>query len=139
MTTKKTANHTKASDAEFSDLAEEAKALLSATTDVAGLKIERARKRLAAALEREKELQAERVDTASKQVQAEFKELKDLASTTLDYVQDLCEHAQEDVMERAKTTDQHVRANPYQAIGIALGVGVLYGYFRARRRDRHRK
>ena len=36
-------------------------------------------------------------------------------------------------VEGAKATDQAVHEHPYQAIGIALGVGVLIGYLVARR------
>ncbi len=36
-------------------------------------------------------------------------------------------HVQDKAREGAKATDQLVRKNPYQAIGIALGVGALLG------------
>jgi ElaB/YqjD/DUF883 family membrane-anchored ribosome-binding protein len=39
-------------------------------------------------------------------------------------------------VEGAKATDQAVREHPYQAIGIALGVGALFGYLVARRGSR---
>ena len=35
-------------------------------------------------------------------------------------------------VESVKATDQAVRENPYQAIGIAFGVGALLGYLVAR-------
>jgi ElaB/YqjD/DUF883 family membrane-anchored ribosome-binding protein len=41
---------------------------------------------------------------------------------------------QEKAMAGAKATDQVIRANPYKALGIALGVGALIGYL-LRRRD----
>ena len=34
----------------------------------------------------------------------------------------------------AKATDVVIRENPYQAMGVALGVGVVIGYLLARRR-----
>jgi ElaB/YqjD/DUF883 family membrane-anchored ribosome-binding protein len=37
----------------------------------------------------------------------------------------------------AKATDQAVRENPYQAIGIAVGVGALLGYLIGRRCSRN--
>ena len=40
-------------------------------------------------------------------------------------------------VEGVKATDQAVRENPYQAIGIALGAGVLIGYLLARRGSRN--
>ena len=85
-------------------LAEDARALMAATVDVAGEKVGEARKRLAAALERAKEL----------------------AGTVRDKA-----------VAGAKATDEAVREHPYQAIGIALGVGVLLGYLVARRRSRN--
>jgi ElaB/YqjD/DUF883 family membrane-anchored ribosome-binding protein len=85
-------------------LAEDARALMAATVDVAGEKVGEARKRLAAALERGKEIAGDVRDKA---------------------------------VAGAKATDKAVREHPYQAIGIALGVGMLLGYLVARRRSRN--
>jgi ElaB/YqjD/DUF883 family membrane-anchored ribosome-binding protein len=41
---------------------------------------------------------------------------------------------QEKAIAGAKATDQVIRDNPYKALGIALGVGVIIGYL-LRRRD----
>ena len=38
--------------------------------------------------------------------------------------------------ESAKAADQAVRENPYQAIGIALGVGIVIGFLAGRTRSR---
>ena len=38
----------------------------------------------------------------------------------------------ENAVDGAKATDEAVRGNPYQALTIALGVGVLIGYLVAR-------
>ena len=81
-------------------LAEDARALLTATADVAGEKVGEARKRLAAALESGKEM---------------YSRVKDKA------------------IEGAKVADETVRANPYQAIAIGVGVGAIIGYLVARR------
>ena len=40
---------------------------------------------------------------------------------------------QERAIEGARATDQLIRENPYQAIGIAFGVGMLFGVLVARR------
>jgi ElaB/YqjD/DUF883 family membrane-anchored ribosome-binding protein len=40
-------------------------------------------------------------------------------------------------VEGAKATDQAVHAHPYQAIGIAVGVGAFLGYLVARRCSRN--
>ena len=85
-------------------LAEDARALMAATADVAGEKVGEARKRLAAALENGKEI---------------FSRVKEKA------------------VEGAKATDQAVHEHPYQAIGIALGVGAFIGYLVARRCSRN--
>jgi ElaB/YqjD/DUF883 family membrane-anchored ribosome-binding protein len=89
---------------DVSTLAEDARALMAATADVAGEKVGEARKRLAAALENGKEI---------------YGRVRDKA------------------VEGAKATDQAVHEHPYQAIGIALGVGALIGYLAARRSSRN--
>ena len=85
-------------------LAEDARALLAATADVAGEKVGQARQRLAAALERGKEIYG---------------------------------RAKEKAVEGAQAADEAVREHPYQAIGIALGAGVLVGYLVSRRCSRN--
>ena len=83
---------------------DDARALMAATADVAGEKVTEARKRLAAALERGKEIASDVRDKAVKS---------------------------------AKVVDQKVRENPYQAVAMGVGVGVLIGYFAARRCSRN--
>ena len=85
-------------------LAEDARALMAATADVAGDKVAEARKRLGAALESGKEL---------------YGRVRDKA------------------VEGAKAADETVREHPYQAIGIAFGVGALLGYLLTRRCSRN--
>ena len=95
---------TQAISDDMGQLAEDARALMAATADVAGEKVSEARKRLAAALERAKEI-ASRV--------------------------------REKAVEGAKAADEAVHEHPYQAIGIALGVGAILGYLVARRCSRN--
>lgn len=95
---------TQATGNDMGTLAENARGLMAATADLAGEKVGDARKRLAAALERGKEIYG---------------------------------HVKEKAVEGAKATDQAVHDHPYQAVGIALGVGALIGYFVARRCSRH--
>ena len=85
-------------------LAEDARALMATTADVAGEKAGEARKRLAAALESCKELYGQARDKG---------------------------------VEGARATDQVVRDNPYQAMGIALGIGAIIGYVVASRCSRN--
>ncbi len=97
-------SHTQAHNDEMETLAEDARALMTATADVAGEKVGEARKRLAAALDSAKEIAGRVRDKA---------------------------------VEGAKAADQAVRDKPYQAIGIALGVGAVVGYFAMRRGSRN--
>ena len=94
--------HTKAETNDLGTLAEDARALMAATADVAGEKVSEARKRLAAALESGKELYG---------------------------------RMREKAVEGAKAADEAVHEHPYQAIGIAFGVGALVGYLISRRRS----
>ena len=85
-------------------LAEDARALMAATADVAGEKVGEARKRLAVALEKAKEIAGRVRDKA---------------------------------VQGAKVADEAVHEHPYQAMAVALGVGVLIGYLAARRCSRN--
>jgi len=89
---------------DMGQLAEDARALIAATADVAGEKVSEARKRLAAALDSGKKI---------------FGRVKEKA------------------VEGAKATDEVVHEHPYEAIGIAFGVGALIGYLVARRCSRN--
>ena len=89
---------------EMNTLAEDARALMAATADVAGEKASEARKRLAGALARAKEIYG---------------------------------RVKEKAVEGAKATDEAVHEHPYQAIGIAFGVGALIGYLVSRRGPRN--
>ena len=92
--------HTEEESPELGTLAEDARALIAATADVAGEKVSEARKRLATALESGKEF---------------YGRVRDKA------------------VEGAKVADKAVHEHPYEAIGIAFGIGALVGYLLARR------
>src|ERR1017187_4995866 len=96
--------HTPETSNDMGTLAEDARALMATTVDVAGEKVGEAPRRPAAALERGKEIAGDVRDKA---------------------------------VAGAKATDKAVREHPYQAIGIALGVGVLLGSLVGRRRWRN--
>jgi ElaB/YqjD/DUF883 family membrane-anchored ribosome-binding protein len=56
---------------------------------------------------------------------------------TVEKAKEVCERLQEQTAAAAKATDRAVRDHPYQAMGIAFGVGVLVGvlgFLAARRR-----
>ena len=96
--------HIQAHNDEMDTLAEDARALMAATADVAGEEVSEARKRLAGALARAKEIYG---------------------------------RVKEKAVEGAKATDEVVHEHPYEAIGIAFGVGALIGYLVARRCSRN--
>ncbi|HTD65151.1 MAG TPA: DUF883 family protein [Candidatus Limnocylindria bacterium] len=95
---------TQAISNDISTLAEDARALMAATADVAGEKVSEARQRLAAALESGKEIYG---------------------------------RVRDKTVEKAKVVDETVHAHPYQAMGIAFGVGVLIGVLVTRRCSRN--
>jgi ElaB/YqjD/DUF883 family membrane-anchored ribosome-binding protein len=95
---------TQAISNDMGQLAEDARALMAATADVAGEKVSEARKRLAAALESGKEIYG---------------------------------RVREKAVEGVKAADEVVHEHPYQAIGIAFGVGALIGYLVSRRCSRN--
>ena len=88
----------------MAQLAEDARALMAATADVAGEKVGEARKRLAAALDSAREFAGRVRDKA---------------------------------VEGAQAADETVREHPYQAIGLAFGVGAILGYLVVRRCSRN--
>ncbi|EEF61628.1 DUF883 family protein [Pedosphaera parvula] len=52
----------------------------------------------------------------------------------MEQVRNAYEVVQKKAVEGAKATDKAIRNNPYAAIGIAAGVGVLIGYLISRRK-----
>jgi ElaB/YqjD/DUF883 family membrane-anchored ribosome-binding protein len=53
-------------------------------------------------------------------------------SAVIDKAQDLCERLQNQTAAAAKATDRAVHEHPYQAVGIAFGLGLLAGILLAR-------
>jgi len=70
---------------------------------------------------------------AEEKVEATRKRL----ATALKQGKEVCGRVREKVVEGAKATDEIVHKHPYQAMGIALGVGALVGYLVALRRSRN--
>ena len=54
-------------------------------------------------------------------------------SGALDRCKETWDTVQDSAVNGAKVTDTTIRENPYQAIGVALGVGALVGFLLARR------
>jgi ElaB/YqjD/DUF883 family membrane-anchored ribosome-binding protein len=66
----------------------------------------------------------------------EKSELRAKLDAAIEKAKAVCERLQEQTVAAAKASDQAVREHPYQAIGIAFGVGLLVGVLAARaRRD----
>ncbi len=60
-------------------------------------------------------------------------EARNRLAAALERVEEICGRVREKAVQGAKATDEAVREHPYQAIGIAVGVGALIGYLAARR------
>jgi ElaB/YqjD/DUF883 family membrane-anchored ribosome-binding protein len=86
--------------------AEDAQTLMEATADIASEKVAEARKRL-------KEV-FERITECSK---------------------DTWNNVSEKAVDGAKATDQAIRENPYQSLGVAFGIGALMGFLLSRPRS----
>lgn len=86
------------------DLMEDAKALMTATANVAEEKVVEARRRLAAALDRCKDAGLE-----------------------------AWENIQDKAVAGARAADATVRQYPYQSLGIAFGLGAVIGFLLRRR------
>ncbi len=80
-------------------LAEDARALVHATADVAGDKIGEIRKRLSVALDRETKMYGR-----------------------------VCDRVRDRALEGTKAANDAVHDHPYQAIAISIGIGALIGY-----------
>lgn len=64
-------------------------------------------------------------------------ELRAKLEAATEKAREVCKRLQEQTVAAAKATDQAVREHPYQAIGIAFGVGLLIGLVATRCRCRH--
>ena len=63
-------------------------------------------------------------------------ELRAKLEAATEKAKEVCKRLQEETVAAAKATDKAVREHPYQAIGIAFGLGLLMGVLAARcRRD----
>jgi ElaB/YqjD/DUF883 family membrane-anchored ribosome-binding protein len=73
---------------------------------------------------------------ATERVENEKHELRARLEAATEKAKDVCKKLQEQTVAAAKATDEAVREHPYQAIGIAFGVGLLVGVLAMRcRRD----
>ena len=63
----------------------------------------------------------------AEQASSKLNDLKDRLSEARDKMGDYYTRARKSVIAGAKYTDQQIREYPYYSLGIALGVGVLFG------------
>ena len=61
-------------------------------------------------------------------------ELRAKLEAATEKAKEVCKRLQEQTVAAAKATDEAIREHPYQAIGIAFGLGVLIGVLAARSR-----
>ena len=65
---------------------------------------------------------------------SETTELRARLEAAVERAKAACERLEQKTVAAAKATDKAVREHPYQAVGIAFGVGVLIGVLVARSR-----
>jgi len=114
------------------DLAAEARALLEATANVTGQKVESARKRLELAFERGKANDEDLSDESAGVLAEKAQKLRDVLADTVNRGKEIYDKVHDDVVHGAKATDDAVRLNPYKTLGIALGVGAILGFVLSR-------
>ena len=61
-------------------------------------------------------------------------EAREKLSEIMESAQEAVEYAEEKAVEAAKQTDHFIREKPYQAVGLAIGIGALLGFCLARRK-----
>jgi ElaB/YqjD/DUF883 family membrane-anchored ribosome-binding protein len=61
------------------------------------------------------------------------KEARERLAAALEMAKETKQKLEERTIAGAKAADRMVRANPYQAIGIAFGVGLLFGFLANRK------
>jgi ElaB/YqjD/DUF883 family membrane-anchored ribosome-binding protein len=73
---------------------------------------------------------------ATERGESEKGELRAKLDAAIEKAKAVCERLQEQTVAAAKASDKAVREHPYQAMGIAFGVGLLIGVLVMRsRRD----
>lgn len=60
-------------------------------------------------------------------------EVRNRLNLALESARETCDQLQERTIEAAKTADRVIRDHPYESIGVAFGVGLLFGLFVSRK------
>jgi len=76
----------------------------------------------------------EKIMEATEQRDTERHELRAKLEAATEKAKEACRRLQEETVAAAKATDKAVREHPYQALGIAFGVGLLIGVLATRGR-----
>jgi len=63
----------------------------------------------------------------------EKEEVRSRLTASIEKAKEMCGRLQEQTIAAGKATDKVVREHPYQAVGIAFGLGMLIGLLAARR------
>jgi len=71
---------------------------------------------------------------APNRVDTEQREQRAKLESVIEKAKEVCERLQNQTTAAAKAADKALREHPYQAIGIAFGVGLLIGVLVARSR-----
>ncbi len=71
---------------------------------------------------------------ATERADSEKTELRARLEAAIERAKAACERLEEKTVAAAKATDKAVREHPYQAVGIAFGVGILIGVLVGRSR-----
>jgi ElaB/YqjD/DUF883 family membrane-anchored ribosome-binding protein len=71
--------------------------------------------------------QKEQTMEATERGDNEKRDLRAKLEAATEKAKEVCQRLQDETVAAAKVTDKAVREHPYQAIGIAFGVGVLIG------------
>jgi len=69
---------------------------------------------------------------ATERGDSEKSELRARLEAAVEKAKAACENLQEKTAAAAKATDKAVREHPYQAVGIAFGIGILIGVLASR-------
>jgi ElaB/YqjD/DUF883 family membrane-anchored ribosome-binding protein len=73
---------------------------------------------------------------ATERADNEKRDLRAKLEAATEKAKEVCQRLQDETVAAAKATDKAVREHPYQAIGVAFGLGVLIGVVVSRcRRD----
>ena len=73
------------------------------------------------------------VDAATEAAGEKVEEARNRLAAAMDAARETYGALQDRAVKGAKATDKAIRENPYQALGIAFGVGALLGFLLSRR------